>query len=380
MIVKKFTATTLPEAMNKIRTEFGIDAVIMHQKKIRKPGITGIFGAKIFEVTAAIEDSRHKESKKRIEKTMELDKSKQQNEVAMEKIFTELNQMKDILGKLTENNEKVDVSCSKELETAYSELSDIQRKMLSQGIKPPVVTKIMRSLLDKLSETELHDPVCIERAAEKELIGILGKVEPLMLDDLQKPKIIALVGPTGVGKTTTIAKLAANFALYEKKDVMLITADTYRIAAQEQLKTYGDIMNLPVNVVFTPSEFAKTVEENKHRDLIILDTAGRSQKNTMHLNEIKGFIDAVPDVETFLCISLNTKMEDINEIVEKFKETKIDRYIFTKADETNSYGSAVNVIHDTGKAMSYLTNGQDVPDDIEIADLKKIAKLILKEC
>lgn len=380
MIVKKFRALSLPEAMSKIRAEFGVDAVIMHQKKIRKPGLAGLFGSKIFEVTAAIEEIKHNETKKRIEKTMETEKNRQQNEVAMEKIFSELNQMKDILGRMTENNEKVDISCSKELETAYIELSEIQRKMLAQGIKEHIVTKIMRSLLDKLSETELHDPLCIERAAERELISLFGKVEPLMLDDLTKPKIIALVGPTGVGKTTTIAKLAANFALYEKKDVMLITADTYRIAAQEQLKTYGDIMNLPVAVVFTPSDFAKTVEENRHRDLIILDTAGRSQKNTMHLNEIKGFIDAVPDIETFLCISLNTKMEDINEIVEKFKETHIDRYIFTKVDETNSYGSALNVIYDTGNALSYITNGQDVPDDIEIADLKKIAKLILREC
>ena len=380
MIVKKFMAPSLPEAMNKIRSEFGMDAVIMHQKKTRKRGLAGLFGAKIFEVTAAIEETKHNESKKRIEKTIEIEKTRQQNEVAMEKIFSELNQMKDILGRLTENNEKVDISCSKELETAYNELSEIQRKMQTQGVKSSVITKILRALLDKLSETELHDPVCIERAAERELIAMLGKVEPLLLDDQKKPKIIALVGPTGVGKTTTIAKLAANFALYEKKDVLLITADTYRIAAQEQLKTYGDIMNLPVAVVFTPSDFAKTIAENQQRDLIILDTAGRSQKNTMHLNEIKGFIDAVPDVETFLCISLNTKMEDISEIVEKFKETKIDKYIFTKVDETNSYGSALNVIHDTGKALSYLTNGQDVPDDIEIADLKKIAKLILREC
>lgn len=380
MIVKKFLAPSLPEAMSKIRSEFGVDAVIMHQKKRRRPGLSGLFGAKIFEVTAAIEEVKHNDAKKRIEKTIETEKNRHQNEVAMDKIFSELNQMKDILGRLTENNEKVDISCSKELETAYVELSEIQRKMLAQGVKSQVVNKIMRALLDKLSETELHDAVCIERAAERELIGLFGKVEPLLLDDQKKPKIIALIGPTGVGKTTTIAKLAANFALYEKKDVLLITADTYRIAAQEQLKTYGDIMNLPVAVVFTPSDFAKTVEENRHRDLIILDTAGRSQKNTMHLNEIRGFIDAVPDIETFLCISLSTKMEDINEIVEKFNETKIDRYIFTKSDETNSYGSVLNVIYDTGKALSYITNGQDVPDDIEIADLKKIAKLILREC
>ncbi len=190
-------------------------------------------------------------------------------------------------------------------------------------------------------------------------------------------RLAALVGPTGVGKTTTIAKLAANFRLKEKRRVGLITVDTYRIAAVEQLRTYADIIDLPMHVVSTPREMRETVERMSHLDLILLDTAGRSPKDEVRLQELKAFLSEAAADEVHLVLSSMTGARTLEQTAEQFAMVGATSLILTKLDEVQSPGNVLPVLRSSGLPLSYLTDGQNVPDDIEIADAHRLARLIL---
>jgi flagellar biosynthesis protein FlhF len=190
-------------------------------------------------------------------------------------------------------------------------------------------------------------------------------------------RLAALVGPTGVGKTTTIAKLAANFRLKEKCRVGLITVDTYRIAAVEQLRTYADIIDLPMHVVSTPREMRDTVARMSHLDLILLDTAGRSPKDEVRLQELKAFLTEAAADEVHLVLSSMTGARTLEQTAEQFAMVGTTSLILTKLDEVTGPGNVLSVLRSSGLPLSYLTDGQNVPDDIEIADAHRLARMIL---
>jgi flagellar biosynthesis protein FlhF len=158
----------------------------------------------------------------------------------------------------------------------------------------------------------------------------------------------------------------------------LITIDTYRIAAVEQLRTYAEIINIPLEVVLTPSEMKRAIEKHEHRDLIFIDTAGRSQKNSMQLSELKSFIEAIKPDEIHLVLSTTTNYKNVQDVLEKFSVFPIDKIIFTKLDEGIGFGLILNVINRLNKSLSYFTTGQNVPDDIEISDPHRLAQLMIK--
>lgn len=191
-------------------------------------------------------------------------------------------------------------------------------------------------------------------------------------------KVFTFVGPTGAGKTTTLAKLAAQFSIFHKKKVALITIDTYRIGAVDQLKIYGDILGIPLEVVMTPKELKEAVYRQRDKDAILIDTAGRPSKNRMSIAELRSFLDVIAPAETFLVLSCTTKDRDLVSIVEDFKALNYTKLIFTKTDETEALGSILNIAHATGTPVAYITNGQSVPDDIEVVDPQKLAKMILR--
>lgn len=193
------------------------------------------------------------------------------------------------------------------------------------------------------------------------------------------PRIMAIVGPTGVGKTTTIAKLAAMHALTRGASVALVTTDNFRVGAIEQLRTYAKIMDLPLEVAATEQELAKVIERHADKDLILIDTTGRSHKDGERLEELKSYLECHPGIETFLCMSATTRGRELDKIVETFGCLPISRFLFTKLDESESYGCIVNTHLKYKLPVSYLTTGQKVPDDIEVATPKKIAALVVKE-
>jgi flagellar biosynthesis protein FlhF len=193
-------------------------------------------------------------------------------------------------------------------------------------------------------------------------------------------KKVALVGPTGVGKTTTLAKLAAKFTLEDNIDTAFITSDTYRIAAVEQLKTYATILNVPMDVVYSADEMKKCINRHQDKKLVLIDTAGRSQRNEEQIDELKRLLNADDTIETHLVLSTGTTYQDLLEIIERFGSCFSDKVIFTKIDETRNIGNIFNIMHQFyDLKISYVTNGQNVPDDIHPAEPQYLTNMLLRD-
>ena len=192
-------------------------------------------------------------------------------------------------------------------------------------------------------------------------------------------RVVAFIGTTGVGKTTTLAKVAAHFVLEQNLKGALITADTYRISAVEQLKKYAEILGLPVEVVYSAADLRKAIARHRSKDFILVDTAGRSQYNEFQMDELKELLAAHPRMEKHLVVSATTKEEDVGEIMARFSACKPDRIIFTKTDETRTVGMVVNLLAGGSLPLSFLSNGQSVPDDIIPATAERLAELLLRK-
>ena len=194
------------------------------------------------------------------------------------------------------------------------------------------------------------------------------------------PKFVFFIGPTGVGKTTTIAKIASKFKVEEKAKVAFLTSDTYRIAAVEQLRTYANILGIPLKVVYNIDEMEQARKDFSEYDVVFVDTAGRSHRNKNHRDDIESLVKAIPEDgrEIYLVLSATTKYRDLVSITEAYSEMVGYNLIFTKLDETNSVGNLFNIRMLTNAPLSYTTFGQDVPDDIDRIDPQSIAKQLLR--
>ena len=258
--------------------------------------------------------------------------------------------------------------------TAHPELYQI---LLDSGVSASLAQDLLDLLPDMSAwSEEARKPLAL--SALKDLISRRVQTTGAILLNPGHLKAVALIGPTGVGKTTTIAKLAAHYALVEKKKVGLLTVDTYRIAAVEQLKTYSQIIDIPVGIAYTQADVLPAVAQFKDFDLLLIDTAGRSQKNIMQVGELKAMLETLR-CETHLVLSAQTKESDMIEAAERFSAARVDRLLFSKLDETSSYGTLLNVADKTGIPLSYFTIGQKVPEDIETADGSRLAELILTQ-
>lgn len=255
-------------------------------------------------------------------------------------------------------------------------LQKVFDRLLACDMEPSVARGLVVYLQKEMPHLDTFEDLV--EALETPISGLYQVAGPVKAATGEQ-KIVALVGPTGVGKTTTIAKLAANFALSRDVDMALFTIDTYRVAAIEQLKTYGDIIGLPVEVVMTPQSLKEALKNHGSKDLILIDTAGRSPYNRMHLNELKSFLDFQPEHETHLVLSSTTRLADLKQIVRNFQATGVDRLIFTKTDETEVVGGIISIAHETGLPVSYITTGQSVPDDIMVAEQPSLAKMLIQE-
>jgi flagellar biosynthetic protein flhF len=196
----------------------------------------------------------------------------------------------------------------------------------------------------------------------------------------KKPKVIFFIGPTGVGKTTTLAKIASRYKVDKEKKVAFLTADTYRIAATEQLRIYANILDAPMSIIYTPEEMNDAIARVSEYDLVFVDTAGFSHRNEAQCQDMKKLIDGLDEAyekEVYLVLSATTKYKDLLEIADTYREIANYKLIFTKLDETITYGNILNIKLYSGAKLSYMTSGQNVPDDIEVFDTQKIVKQLL---
>ncbi len=507
MQIKSFKAPTLKEAMANVKSELGVDAVILHTNKIKKGGILGFHAKEIVEVIAAVEDEpvvkeqkpamdtgaaseavlqaaaaarasrnsapepepqpiqpqptgnftpRNMVSQYQTAGTIEaISHAMAQNTPSptFGEVLASVNKAQEQAGQPVVNEQAAPVAPAvdmnpdieqpvvkeepvepvsvaeeklvsaesdveqltpeKEVETASEDATDLdvkeqeildlqnqleemksmlvemsrnkdesggipnlQRAMEAQGISQHV----LEDMISKLNGTEILAPqnsIKALKALEKYVRKAIRIANGITLYS-DKPKIVALIGPTGVGKTTTLAKIAAKFVLEEGAKVALITADTYRISAVEQLKTYSDILGLPLEIVYNPQALQEAIEKHRDKQLILLDTAGRSQYNAYQMKELSELLNIDADIEKHLVMSATTKTSDGLELLDNFSLCKPDRVIFTKVDETKTHGIILNILHRRKAALSYLTNGQSVPDDIEPASIEKLAELLLR--
>jgi flagellar biosynthesis protein FlhF len=239
---------------------------------------------------------------------------------------------------------------------------------------------LARDLIKQLQQTtdpaEAQDVNLLKARAVRFLEKDIPITGPIHVET-GKTRLVALVGPTGVGKTTTIAKLAANYRLREKKRVGLITVDTYRIAAVDQLRTYADIIDLPMQVVSSPREMREAIMQLNGLDLILMDTAGRSPRDEIKIQELKSLLSEAKADEVHLVLSTAASAESLTKTAERFSEVGTTTLILTKLDETTELGNILALLRQCQLPLSYLTNGQNVPDDIEPADANRLARQIL---
>ena len=416
MTINKFQGKTKEEAIQKAKTEFGETAVIMNVKEVKPKGIFRIFKSTTYEVTAAMEEKEQNvnqtiamQNMKKLHDSInfaadeKIEIPKQESKPA-EKIDTKSVRMPDFSQLIRQEQKKE--SEERQIEKRLDDLSNRLEESLghtSGGVeltKEPSAEELnfIRILYSTLLKNEVSEKYVNQILDEVEqfirpgnsvdmilanvyqkLILRFGQPKPIDLAGA-KPKVVVFVGPTGVGKTTTIAKIASKYKVDYDKKVAFITSDTYRIAATEQLQVYANILDAPMTIVYSKDEINSAIGKYADYDMIFVDTAGFSHKNTPQRDDMKKLLDEIDEKyrkEVYLVLSATTKYKDLLEIVDVYREITDYKFIFTKLDETTTYGNLLNIKLYAGAELSYMTIGQNVPDDIAIFDTQKIVKQLL---
>lgn len=376
----------MPEAMKLIRSDLGNDAIILNSKVIYTGGFLGFFRKKNIEVIAAVDQAPQMEPRVQ-EKQRKVPPTAPIKQMIIEKAPKETAVKKETVKEKTSPEILNELSAMKQM---LENLSPAGQAALSY---PEPIRKV-NALLEKQDiDQQMRQTLCMSlierwyaRGANASFTTVLAWCKELMIERIAhlsygelsfSKKFINVVGPTGVGKTTTLAKIAADCTLKFNKKVAFITTDTYRIAAIDQLKTYAKILSIPLEVCYNLDDFHKACESFKSYDVILIDTAGRNFRNEQYVEELKKTIDFTNEMETFLVLSLTAKQRDMEEIYEQFSKIDINQFIFTKMDETSSYGAMYNMIVKYDKGVAYVTNGQNVPDDRISASVDEIMNMVL---
>ena len=388
MIVKKYQGKTETEAVMKAKDELGLGAVVLNSKTVKQRGITRLFKKDYVEITAALEEKEFvsgiNDKKPTFQNRIDMvaDEKIPPADIKSTAIEAKLESLHTLLKEQMKNNAKDDSSEEKDapenVENANIKyLKAIYNKLIDSEVDEKYVNMIIEEIESSIKKEATLDSIL--SAVYQKIILKLD--EPQTITVGEKTKICFFIGPTGVGKTTTIAKLASKFKLSEGKKIAFITSDTYRIAAVEQLNTYAAILDIPVKVIYSSAEIADALKEFKKYDMIFIDTAGRSHKDEKQKADLMELIENVDetkfDVEKYLVLSITTKYRDLINIADAFKVINDYRILFTKLDETVTLGNILNLKLYTGAPLSYTTIGQNVPDDIEVANVQKLAKQLL---
>lgn len=431
MTIKKFQGKTQEEAIAKAKAELGENAVIMNVKEVKPKGIFQSFKKSSFEVTAATEEKeKHVDSGvalKNLQKMHETinmaadepiqipppaspappmsEKQADPNQAAEQSAIEFLKRNAGIL-------KKEDLDERERIEEKLENLQSILEKQLASGANKGPEEKEFTKTDSKKKENlafikVLYETLINNGVNEKYVNQIMDELEKVnwngnSVDQIlsnvyqkmilkfgqprgidfsgRKPKIIFFVGPTGVGKTTTVAKIASKLKVEQGRKIAFLTADTYRIAAAEQLRTYANILDIPLTIIYSAGELNQGIEQLEDYDAILVDTAGFSHKSPNQKEDVKSLIqnvDSYYSSEVYLVLSATTKYKDLIEISDVYKEISDYKIIFTKLDETTTYGNILNIKMYSGAEVSYITNGQNVPDDLEIFNSQKMVKRLL---
>lgn len=425
MIIKKFQANTETEAIMLAKEDLGKDAIVMNIKTIKPKGMFKIFRKTKVEVTAAVDEGNSQEQRQ--EKKQESRVTSQFNAQIDEKLHPEmkkeseeskeakeleekLNSLAMLLEQQIENQKKENQKSAgnkpaREASDSGKEAGDKEQEKKAEPSKQEEISekdslknKSIDLIIEQLTSNEVSYTYAKQIMDEitgsgnirtledmlsmvyQKIILKIGEMKPISFsEDDKKPKVIFFVGPTGVGKTTTIAKLSSKLLLEEKKKIVIFTSDTYRIAAVEQIKTYANILSIPVEVVYEKKDLDTLLSKYKDYDYLLMDTAGRSHKNKEQVDDLKNLFDAFSEYSmmTYLVLSATTKYKDLKKITALYEDITDYNLIFTKLDETDAIGNILNIKLDTGRPLSYVSYGQNVPDDIEVMNPQIIAKQVL---
>lgn len=410
MIIKKFVGKTEEEAQEAAKKELGSGIVIMNVRNAKKKGLAGFFGSRQVEVTVALEEESDSlrtvrrespQNENTVAKKAEQEKETAQNVVSVmsessQNIEKKLDSLQTLLVNRFGREEQIKSEQSQPESASVQNGEEKKSKEEDEGNKEQ--EKFIRLLYNTMLENEVDEKYAnqIIDDAEKnrkpnlpfdyilanvyqKMILKFGKAEGI-IPAQNGPKILLFMGPTGVGKTTTIAKIASHYAMEEKKKIVLLTADTYRIAAAEQLRTYANILEVPFRVIYTEEELKTAVSDFGDYDYIFIDTAGHSHQNEELLEKMRQLIKTAGEAgeyQTFLVLSATTKYRDLQKIASSYKEISDYQLIFTKLDETATLGCLMNLRLYTETPIAYVTCGQNVPDDIEQFNPQKTVKQLL---
>ena len=405
MIIKKYTGKTEAEATEAAKKELGSGLVIMNVREVKKKGLFAFLSPKQIEITAALEEENpQKPQYGSITRTM--DALAENRNLSVRNSTENIEKKLDSLQTLLESQLNSRQATGEETGTPRETVSEEKEKKDSEAETPekkeeaqnPEQDKFIRLLYNKMLDNEMDEKYVnsiLEDASKtkkadlpfdyllaniyQKMVLKFGKSEGIT-PSADGPRIVLFIGPTGVGKTTTIAKLAGKYCVEDKKKVALLTADTYRIAAAEQLRTYANILETPFRVIYTPEELQTAVKDYWDCDYIFIDTAGRSHQNADQLEKMKEMVGALKDpgnYHVFLVLSATTKYRDLQRIADCYGKIADYELIFTKLDETEAVGNLLNMKLYTGAPVAYVTCGQNVPDDMEVFNPQKTVKQIL---
>ena len=393
----RIEASSMDEALEKVRAQLGSDALIVSTRTFRRGGVLGMGSQEVVEVYATDTRSRIANiQRERSSRSRPLDVPAEATGAKADSIVkTNVVASSSTAPRIQPSQENYEALTSA-LGQIRQEIRDLmERSSMPSGFDVPFLTdcyellvardvepRLAERLVQQISLLELPDglpdPARVRAVVRVQLTRLF--VAPPQLDETKTPRIIMLVGPTGVGKTTTIAKLAARAKLNDRLRVGLITLDTFRIAAVDQLEKYAQIIGLPLKVATHADELREAVEafEAQNMDLIFVDSAGRSPRDEVKMAELREFLAVLPDAEVHLVASTTTQSRTIESTANRFGSLGFHMLILTKVDETVSFGSLVSTLIAVGRPVSFVTDGQNVPDDLMPCDPERLADLVLK--
>jgi flagellar biosynthesis protein FlhF len=398
MELKTFQARTMADALAMVKGALGREAVILHTRTLRRGGLWGLGARAVVEITATA-DARVGAIRQRVREDHAASPAtrRAREDVVPAPPATDRDRASapppDLCREVREIRSMVQDLLTRRAPDSLPDLPAELLEYYTRLIGQHVAAELVHDILLRASRgpaavpgwdqhgMPLAPPPGRPASLEEELLRCVSELvppaAPLQLTAVGRPTVAALVGPTGVGKTTTLAKLAANMKLNEGRRVGLITLDTYRIAAVEQLRTYAQILSVPLTSVLTPQEMREAVRGMSDLDLILIDTAGRSQRDQPRIAELGGFLEAARPDQVHLVLSSTSSEQTIRQAIESFCPLGASHVIFTKLDEAVGLGVILNVLQGVDLRLSYLTHGQSVPEDIEAASARRVAQIVL---